>query len=308
MVSIQLAILGMLMILIAWAGWSLRRSANDVLEDLNQFEDIPLSGGDCHLRSVGGIYLDSPLASAGLLNRAECQRFERHCHLVPLLGVALGLFSSLIIGIDDLFFGASLALLGGCAGFFVSRTMPARRRHQYHERLSYFLPIVMERLLMGVQAGLDIVAALTRITEIQADISKYHRGVALHQDLDPVSRLLKIVLQLTERGMLFEEALGIVARTTLSSPIRHSFVHLALAHREGGELSMPLRELSDATQIYYQETIETEIAKLPVKATAPLALVFCGLLMFFVTAPLIEVLNQMELPRMPSGMVKHELR
>jgi hypothetical protein len=54
---------------------------------------------------------------------------------------------------------------------------------------------------------------------------------------------------------------------------------------------MPLKELSDATQSFYQETIEEEIARLPVKATLPLLCTFAGLIIFFITSPLIQVIT-----------------
>jgi hypothetical protein len=71
--------------------------------------------------------------------------------------------------------------------------------------------------------------------------------------------------------------------------VRHCFIHLAVAHEEGGELVMPLKELSDSTQLYYQETVDEEIAKLPVKATMPLLLTFAGLILLFLTSPLVQV-------------------
>jgi hypothetical protein len=75
------------------------------------------------------------------------------------------------------------------------------------------------------------------------------------------------------------------------SALRHAFIHLAVAYSEGGELVMPLRELSDSTQLYYQESIEEEIAKMPVKVTLPLLCTFAGLIIFFLTTPLVQVLE-----------------
>ena len=75
------------------------------------------------------------------------------------------------------------------------------------------------------------------------------------------------------------------------SALRHAFIHLAMAYREGGELIMPLRELSDSTQLYFQESVEEDIAKMPAKATLPLLLTFAGLIICFVTVPLVQVLD-----------------
>jgi hypothetical protein len=54
-------------------------------------------------------------------------------------------------------------------------------------------------------------------------------------------------------------------------------------------LVRPLKELSDATQTAYQEVVEEEIAKLPVKAVLPLILTFAGLIVCFLTVPFIQV-------------------
>ena len=111
------------------------------------------------------------------------------------------------------------------------------------------------------------------------------------REVDPVSVLLGIVHRLAENGIGFEQSLGAVSGLIESSALRHAFIHLGVAHREGGELVMPLKELSDSTQLYFQETIESEIAKLPVKATMPLLCTFAGLIIIFVTTPLIQVIG-----------------
>jgi hypothetical protein len=50
-----------------------------------------------------------------------------------------------------------------------------------------------------------------------------------------------------------------------------------------------LKELSDATQTQYQESVEEEIAKLPVRAVLPLILTFTGLIVCFLTVPIVQV-------------------
>jgi hypothetical protein len=100
-----------------------------------------------------------------------------------------------------------------------------------------------------------------------------------------------LVLRLTESGLGFNRALCDVAELVPSTALKHAFIHLAVAYEEGGELVMPLRELSDATQLYYQEVVEEKIATLPVKATMPLICTFAGLILFFITTPLLQVMN-----------------
>jgi hypothetical protein len=79
------------------------------------------------------------------------------------------------------------------------------------------------------------------------------------------------------------------ADTGSSSPVKHALAHLALAYKQGGEVVRPLKELSDATQTQYQESVEEEIAKLPVRAVLPLMLTFTGLIICFLTVPVVQV-------------------
>ena len=107
--------------------------------------------------------------------------------------------------------------------------------------------------------------------------------------------------KLTEAGLPFSDALEYVAEKIESSPLRHAFIHLGVAHKEGGEIVAPLRELSDSTQLYFQESIEEEIAKMPVKATAPLLCTFAGLLIFFLASPLVQIISFIAKAK-PGGM------
>ena len=151
---------------------------------------------------------------------------------------------------------------------------------------------------MAVQSGLDIISGIKAVLELdRLDLQK-HSGGNRKVEVNPVADLLSTVIDRTEGGLGFAQSLRDVAKKVESTGLKHSFIHLALAHQEGGELAVPLRELSDATQLYYQETIEEEIAKLPVKATMPLLLTFAGLIICFITSPMIQIL-QMTTKAMP---------
>jgi Flp pilus assembly protein TadB len=127
---------------------------------------------------------------------------------------------------------------------------------------------------MAVSAGLDIVPAMA---EASRDSS------------DPISKSFQRIIELSSRGISVANALESVGKEVSLSSVKHALVHLSLAHKEGGELIRPLRELSDATQLSYQERVEEEIAKLPVKAVLPLVITFTGLIICFLTVPLVQV-------------------
>lgn len=147
--------------------------------------------------------------------------------------------------------------------------------------LEYSLPLAMEQLVMTVEAGLDVAAGIRVLVELDAQCAVS----------DPVVAMLSDVIKYCDQGFGLAESLQLVASNCPLPAIKHAFIHLSLAYQQGGELVHPLRELSDATQAQYQEGIEELISKLPVKATMPLALVFSGLILFFVTAPIIQVIS-----------------
>ncbi len=196
--------------------------------------------------------------------------------LLGLLIFACSIFSGFASGTVFLLVAMSMGL-----GAVFSRRRVGKLKKQFNRDLIFFLPIVMERIVMAVQAGLDIVPAIKTATKF----------VGEGESPDPVTMLLRRAIYLTESGMIFENALKEVAADVESSPLRHAFLHLAVAQKEGGILIMPLRELSDSTQLFYQESIEEEIAEMPVKATMPLICTFAGLLLCFLVPPFLQVIS-----------------
>ena len=169
----------------------------------------------------------------------------------------------------------ALYLLLGCAGGeLVHRGVRERKQRKIVRRLEFHLPTAMERVVMAVGAGLDIVPALSE---------------AARKSADPVSDIFRSIVSLSEGGLRVEHAIQMTADQVPCSSIKHALVHLALAYKQGGEVVRPLKELSDATQTQYQEGVDEEIAKLPVRAVAPLLLTFTGLIVCFLTVPVVQV-------------------
>lgn len=260
-----------------------RRSARDVVSDLldhdpaSEGSAAPARGDDTHAAAL----------ELGLISRAELRRarlIERAC---PFVGAAVGVVARSFLGEPSglgMFVAAGMGFAGGT---LVAGARARRRAERLNDALDFYLPIMMENVVMAVEAGLDVVSALNRVVAV----TTAEKPVAEH---DPVSRLLARVLERTEGGWGFEEALKDVAAKVGHHSVRHAFIHLGLAYREGGELVAPLRELSHSTQLYFQESIEERIAKLPVKATAPLLCTFTGLIICFITVPLIQVMTLTE--------------
>jgi Flp pilus assembly protein TadB len=165
-------------------------------------------------------------------------------------------------------------LVGALAGEAFRRGSRERAEKRRIKSMEFYLPTVMERIVMGVGTGLDIVPALREAS------------AGAH---DPVSELMRRIVDLSEGGVPVEAALEASGKQCPNVSVKHALVHIRLAYRQGGEVVRPLRELSDATQMAYQEAVEEQIARLPVKAVLPLVLTFTGLIVCFLTVPLMQV-------------------
>jgi Flp pilus assembly protein TadB len=169
-------------------------------------------------------------------------------------------------------------LVALCGGAFGGELYRSRRRDNRAKlklkRMEFYLPTVMERIVMGVGTGLDIVPALRE---------------AAAKSRDPVSELLRWIVSLSEAGVPVEAAIEAASKRAGCTSVKHALIHIGLAHRQGGEIVRPLKELSDATQLAYQEVVEEYISRLPVKAVLPLVITFTGLIVCFLTVPLMQV-------------------
>lgn len=271
--------------LLLW--WSTsQRSAQEVVLDLSE------AAGSHDAARQGRFVLNDKLGAIGLYDEPERRRFQIQSRLIPI-GLMVSLLSYNLVRGHVSFGNAALSCLIGLGlGYLASQSAYRRRQARFIREVEFYLPIVMERMVMAVQAGLDIIPALKGILALDNSEQDGPPGGNKNKAAaDPVSRLLGIVCELTEAGLSFEQALRDVAGMIECAALRHAFIHLAVAQREGGEIIMPLRELSDSTQLYYQESIEEEIAKMPVKATLPLLCTFAGLVIFFITSPIIQVLS-----------------
>lgn len=268
-----------------------RRRAEDVLGDLEEYlpelknKGAPASKADLE-REARDRKQREEFSFLSTLSVSERNKLRRQQLITIVIVAAAGTLLGLLFFRGRPFNCAALSLVGLCLGYLLAQRKLRVQEERFKKEIVFFLPVVMERVVMAVQSGLDIIPALKVIEEIER--AGAQKGVSKS---DVVTRLLAQVTSLCESGLSFEQALREVAGSVKSNPLRHSFIHLAVAQKEGGELVYPLRELSDATQLYFQESVEEEIAKMPVKATAPLLLTFAGLIVSFITGPVIQILN-----------------
>lgn len=179
-----------------------------------------------------------------------------------------------LLGLASGFGEAPYALVGALTGEMFLRVRREAAEKKLLRQIDFHLPNAMERVVMAVGAGLDVVPALRE---------------ASRECVDPVSAAFREVVALSEAGAPAAEAMQHVSERTKSFSLRHALVHLGIAHAQGGEIVKPLKELSDATQAHFQESVEEQIARLPAKAVLPLVVTFTGLILCFVTVPLLQI-------------------
>lgn len=243
-------------------------------------------------------------ASTSLGKQRKSTEPQSNFQLAFVAKVVAGCVAACLLAVVTNFSFGPVALSLGSAILIVSTIIKARTNRQVanlDRELELNLPIVLERLVMAVQSGLDITSAVQIVGS-----GKLGTGDNSNVPNDAVSKLLRKVTALTESGAKFEDSLEASVKDCRSTSVRHAFMHLAVAHRDGGELSMPLRELSDAVNQRYESIIEEEIAKMPVKATMPLVLTFAGLLICFITVPLLQVSKITNSAKSPSAEVVSE--
>lgn len=277
-----------------------QRSAHEVHDDLQRVVEehlspkVALESGIMIGRSR--LRLGDEASSLGLLSDAERARDNRIDRLVTggvVVGAAL---TALLIGLPADSALVALAVAG--AGRHIQRRVSRRsRKERYVSELVFHLPLVMERIVMAVTSGHDVLSAIRTVLDLEVQGAR-----SGDWGRDPVCRLLEVAFRLTEAGVPFDEALQEVSTAVDCAPLRHAFIHLGRAYREGGEIILPLRELSDSTQLFYQETVDERIAKLPVKATLPLLCTFFGLIVCFVTIPVLQVITTTQNARVSTGL------
>ena len=222
------------------------------------------------------------LFQAGIFSDLERQAFNKRCLVafavfIPVCVVA-GLWLSGFMG----------AIFGAVTGFMFGRIYPDRVKSKRiklrQEDASYYLPLVIEQLSIGVSSGLDIGPCVQYIVEMANE----------RKANNVVTELLAHVLKLSKAGMSLEEALSEVGTISGFTPIRNTFMFLSQCARHGGEISKQLMDLSQAVGDERQSIVEAKINSLPNKATGALGMIFIGFFIMLFTGLFVKILDAMK--------------
>jgi Flp pilus assembly protein TadB len=254
-------------------GGNLRRAGRELMYAESSEDDVDLDEQeeqeddiDEPSKKVGGRKkeptIDEKLFMAGRLSERERRDFRQKQMLAPLVFGIVGLVLGVFVGSSD------MIMLGGVLGVILGVYLPLKIINswvvQQHEDISYYLPLVIEQISIGVSSSLDIGPCLSRIVQM-ADERKSHNAV---------TELLKYSQYYVKSGVSLEESLKEIGRASGHSELKHVLLALSQVAKFGGEISKQLQDLADAVGAQREAKIEERIRKLELKASGPVALVF----------------------------------
>lgn len=196
--------------------------------------------------------------------------------VLPLVFVALGMM--FISGADKqpssavtLLILFSLAM----AGFFLPRILMKNNADKRQQEISLSFPDSLDMMLICVQGGVGIEAAINRIAETVSEHSE-----ALAEELGILSAELGL---LNDRQAAFK---GFAARVG-SGPAKSFATAMLQAEQYGTSVSKALRVLADESRDHRMSLAEQKAASLPPKLTVPMILFFLPSLFVVILGPAI---------------------
>jgi len=208
------------------------------------------------------------LFRAGVFSPEERLKFER----IRLWGSLGGGLFGLLIVYALVGFSGPLSILFPIvftlAGVRAHVMMLESRQKGLEQEVLFYLPIVIEQMVIGVSSSLDIGPCIQKIVDMAFERDKSN----------PVVDLLDRVLTRVRAGHSLDESLTEIAERMQIADLKHVFGAIAQVSRHGGEVTKQLQELADAVTTQREVQVESVIKKLELKATGPVAIAFLAFL------------------------------
>ncbi len=166
-----------------------------------------------------------------------------------------------------------ILLSAAFSGFFLPRIMIKNMADKRQQEISLSFPDALDMLLICVQGGIGIEAAISRIGSTIAEHSE-----TLAEELGILSAELGM---LNDRKAAFQ---GFAARVG-SGPARSFATAMLQAEQYGTSVSKAIRVLSDESREARMATAEQKAASLPPKLTVPMILFFLPPLFVIILGP-----------------------
>jgi len=199
--------------------------------------------------------LRKTLASAGLYQPSTIRVVTGL--KVILMGLGLGLGYLIGIYLDQIFLGLSM---GGLIGYLTPTFWLKQKVNKNQKELQYGLPDALDLMVVCVEAGLTVDAAMQRV------------GQELNIAHPAISRELGICHMETRVGLSRQEALKNLGVRTGNAALQSLAAMLIQADRFGTSIAQALRVHADTLRVSRQHAAEEMASKASVKMSFPLVL------------------------------------
>lgn len=207
--------------------------------------------------------LESLFYRAGIFDEKDKAAFNRKKVLYPLIFGIIGAILGIHYGGYSLFL---MPTLGAYLGLKFPGRILNKRIKERDEDILYYLPLVIEQLVVGVSSALDIGPCIAYVVDMAEK-----RGTH-----NPVTILLKQVQILVRFGASLDDALVDVGKQSGHNELKNSFLQLSQVTKHGGEITKQLQDLGTTVTRQREIIIDERIKRLELKATGPVFLVFAG--------------------------------
>jgi tight adherence protein C len=169
----------------------------------------------------------------------------------------------------------TIIAIAGALGIFAPDAFLSRKRRQLEVQYRTVFPDILDLLVVCVDAGLSVEAALNRIT---GEITKRSRNFGIN---------LAIMSAEMRAGRSFVDALGSMADRLIIPEARSLVALLRQSQEIGSDVGEALRVFSDEMRDKRLLRAEEQANKLAVKMTLPLALFIFPVVLMVVMLPVV---------------------
>ena len=174
-----------------------------------------------------------------------------------------------------------LSLLGAAIGFYLPRMILSSKIKQRKLRITWGLADTLDLMVVAVEAGLGLNAALNRVAE---ELKKTHPD--LHYELELVNLEIRV-------GRSREEALRNLAERTAVDDIRSFVALLIQADRYGSSIAKAVRIFAESLRTKRRQKAEQASQKAALKLIFPLTVFLFPVILLMILAP--AVLNLIDM-------------
>ncbi len=244
--------------------------AERVAEPLNRI--VPIS-------AIEALKLQKQLLQAGYRSVDAATAFR--AIQITLIVAIPSLVMSAYFALDRPFRGFAIASLVGAAfGFYLPRYVLNKKVSGRQQRITWALADAMDLMVVAVEAGLGLNAALNRVGE---ELKALHPE--MHDELDLVNLEIRV-------GRSREEALRNLAERTGVDDIRSFVALLIQADRYGSSIAKAVRIFAESLRTKRRQRAEQSSQKAALKLLFPLTMFLFPVIILVVLGP--AVLNLLD--------------